>query len=353
MAKGSTKAGRTTGDPTGDHGGKDRGKHGGKAHAKAAKKRAAAQAAASEKAAKAERKAAAKAEAALEAAAAGLAARRDSLVESLRVHPGDRLTDVDAAATPGFDGSRSDGERALAAMGEELPELQERLYAHGRTGGDRSVLLVLQGLDTAGKGGIVRHVLGLVDPQGVALRSFGVPSAEERRHHYLWRVRRALPRPGSIGVFDRSHYEDVLVPRVEELVAPEVWQARYDELNRFEAQTAAAGTTIVKVALWVSPDEQLRRLRKRLERPDKMWKYDPSDVDARAKRPAYEAAYQDLLDRTSTDLAPWYVVPADHKWYARLAVSALLHRALSDLDLDWPAPGYDVASELARLDATR
>ncbi|WP_432456897.1 PPK2 family polyphosphate kinase [Cellulomonas iranensis] len=287
------------------------------------------------------------------AAADDLTTRRDAAVELLRVRPGTRVADVDARATPGFDGSRSAGERALAAIGRDLSDLQERLYAHGRTGGDRSVLLVLQGLDTAGKGGIVRHVLGLVDPQGVALRSFGVPTPEERRHHYLWRVRRALPPAGRIGVFDRSHYEDVLVARVDELVPPDVWRARYDEINRFEERVAAAGTTIVKVLLWVSPDEQYARLHERLERPEKHWKYDPSDVDARLRRPAYEAAYQDVLDRTSTDVAPWYVVPADRKWYARLAVSALLHRALSDLDLGWPAATYDVAAERARLEATR
>lgn len=281
------------------------------------------------------------------------AATLTALTDLLRVRPGFRLADLDAAATPGFDGSRADGEQALAALGEDLSELQERLFAHGRSGGERSVLLVLQGLDTAGKGGIVRHVIGLVDPQGVALRSFGVPTEEERRHHYLWRVRDALPPAGRIGVFDRSHYEDVLVARVDEIVPPEVWQARYDEINAFEQEVADSGTTIVKVALWVSRDEQYARLRERLERPDKYWKYNPSDVDVRTKRPAYEAAYQDVLDRTSTEVAPWHVVPADTKWYARLAVSALLHRALCDLDLGWPAADFDVAAELARLEATR
>ena len=281
------------------------------------------------------------------------AATLTALTDLLRVRPGFRLADLDAAATPGFDGSRADGEQALAALGEDLSELQERLFAHGRSGGERSVLLVLQGLDTAGKGGIVRHVIGLVDPQGVALRSFGVPTEEERRHHYLWRVRDALPPAGRIGVFDRSHYEDVLVARVDEIVPPEVWQARYDEINAFEQEVADSGTTIVKVALWVSRDEQYARLRERLERPDKYWKYNPSDVDVRTKRPAYEAAYQDVLDRTSTEVAPWHVVPADTKWYARLAVSALLHRALCYLDLGWPAADFDVAAELARLEATR
>lgn len=301
---------------------------------------------------KAERKAAEREEQARREAGE-LVARGAAVTDLLRMRPGLRVADLDAGATPGFDGSQGDGERALAAVGDALSELQERLFAHGRTGGTRSVLLVLQGLDTAGKGGIVRHVLGLVDPQGVALRSFGVPTAEELRHHYLWRVRRALPPAGAIGVFDRSHYEDVLVVRVDEVVPPEVWGARYDELNRFEARLVESGTTVVKVALWVSRDEQYRRLRERLERPDKHWKYNPSDVDVRLRRPAYEAAYQDVLDRTSTDVAPWHVVPADNKWYARLAVSALLHRALADLDLGWPAADFDPAAELARLDATR
>lgn len=322
---------------------------------KAAKKVAKAEQGAAEaerEAAEAEQ-AAARATEAETAAAQTLATRRDAAVELLRAAPGLRLADVDAGATPGFDGSRADGKQALKALGSELSELQERLYADGRTGGTRSVLLVLQGLDTSGKGGIIRNVLGMVDPQGVALRAFGVPTPEEHRHHYLWRVRRALPRPGSIGVFDRSHYEDVLAVRVNELVAPDVWQGRYDEINRFERQVAQSGTTIVKVLLWVSADEQYKRLRTRLERPDKHWKYDPSDVDVRLRRTAYEEAYQDVLDRTSTDVAPWYVVPADSKWYARLVVGALLHRALSDLDLGWPTPGYDVDAELARLDATR
>ncbi|GIG38881.1 PPK2 family polyphosphate kinase [Cellulomonas phragmiteti] len=349
MAKGTKKssAGSGTAERSAKAGKQDKA-------AKAGKQDKAAEAG-TDKAAKARTKARATAGAAsgTESSATDLLVRGDAVTELLRVRPGFRLADVDPGATPGFDGSRSDGEQALAAVGGELSDLQERLFAHGRTGGQRSVLLVLQGLDTAGKGGIVRHVLGLVDPQGVALRSFGVPSAEERRHHYLWRVRRALPRGGSIGVFDRSHYEDVLVVRVDELVAPEVWQKRFDEINRFEAQVAAAGTTIVKVALWVSRQEQYQRLRERLERPDKHWKYSPSDVDVRARRPAYEAAYQEVLDRTSTEVAPWHVVPADSKWYARLAVSALLHRALVDLDLGWPEPGYDVAAELARLEATR
>lgn len=273
--------------------------------------------------------------------------------EALRAGNGFDLAGLDRSSTPGWPGDRDDAEEHIAVRGERLSELQELLFAHGRTDGTRSVLLVLQGLDTAGKGGIVRHVLGAVDPQGVALRSFGVPTPEERAHHYLWRIHGALPRPGYIGVFDRSHYEDVLVVRVDELVPPDVWGARYDEINAFEAEVAAAGTVLVKVLLAISPDEQAGRLRERLERPDKHWKYNPGDLDVRAKWPAYDEAYQAVLDRTSTDVAPWYVVPADRKWYARLAVTELLVHALEGLDLTWPAADFDVATELARLEASR
>ncbi len=271
--------------------------------------------------------------------------------EALRARPGLRLAEVDADATPGWEKSRATGEERLVEQGARLSELQERLFAEGRSGGSRAVLLVLQGLDTAGKGGIVRHVLGMVDPQGVALRSFGVPTAQERAHDYLWRIRNALPRPGHLGVFDRSHYEDVLVVRVNELVPQAVWEPRYEEINAFEAEVVAAGTSIVKVALVVSPDEQKARLRERLERPEKYWKYNPGDLDVRAQWPAYREAYQAVLDRTSTDLAPWYVVPADRKWFARLAVTELLLEALEGLDLGWPAADFDVEAERARLDA--
>ena len=270
----------------------------------------------------------------------------ESASRALQARP---LADVDGGSTPGWTGGRAAAEAQLEANGEASSELQERLFADGRTGGTRSVLLVLQGMDTSGKGGIVRHVIGQVDPQGVMHRSFAAPSAIERAHHFLWRVRAALPRPGFIGVFDRSHYEDVLIARVNELVPPEVWGARYDEINAFEAEVAAGGTRIIKVMLAISEDEQKERLTQRLSREDKYWKYDPSDVDDRQKWPAYREAYQAVLDRTSTEIAPWHVVPANHKWFARLAVSELLLDALSDFDLGWPAPSFDVATERERL----
>lgn len=275
------------------------------------------------------------------------------LTELLRVREGFDLASFDRGSRPGLKGGSSAAEDLLADQGEVLDELQEELYAHGRTGGTRSVLLVLQGLDTAGKGGIVRHVVGLVDPQGVTIRSFGVPTAQEREHDFLWRVRCALPEPGRIGVFDRSHYEDVLVARVDALVPPEVWEARYDLINEFEAEVVAAGTVVVKAALMVSYEEQGERLAERLERPDKHWKYNPSDIDTRLRWDDYQEAYQAVFDRTSTEHAPWHVIPADDKDYARVAVSQLLVEALESLDLDWPEADFDVATEKARLEATR
>ncbi len=271
---------------------------------------------------------------------------------ALRMRDGFELASSDRGSTPGWTGTKATAKAALEEQGERLSALQEKLFAHGRTGGDRAVLLVLQGMDTAGKGGIVRHVIGMVDPQGVALRSFGVPTPEEREHDYLWRIRAALPRPGYIGVFDRSHYEDVLVVKVEGLVPADEVERRYDEINAFEAEVVASGTPVVKVALVVSLEEQAERLRERLVRPDKHWKYDPADIDARDRWPLYQDAYQVALDRTSTDVAPWYVVPADRKWYARLAVGALLLDALDGLDLGWPPARFDVAAELRRLDAS-
>ncbi|WP_431939136.1 polyphosphate kinase 2 family protein [Nocardia grenadensis] len=260
------------------------------------------------------------------------------------------ITDIDTSARPGFDGRKKDGESLLVERGKVLAGLQEKLYANGRSGDNRSVLLVLQGMDTAGKGGIVRHVIGSVDPQGVDHTAFGVPTEEEKRHHFLWRIRKALPRGGQLGVFDRSHYEDVLVARVHELVPEAIWQQRYTEINDFEQELAEAGTTLVKVAMFISLDEQKKRLRQRLERPDKYWKFSPGDIDERAYWPAYQQAYQDVLDRTSTGYAPWYVLPADAKWYSRLAVTELLIEALEKLNLSWPPANFDPAAELRRLD---
>ncbi|MVU83569.1 polyphosphate kinase 2 family protein [Nocardia sp. ET3-3] len=262
---------------------------------------------------------------------------------------GVKVSDLNTSATPGFKGDKKAGEALLAERAGVLSDLQEKLYANGRSGDTRSVLLVLQGMDTAGKGGIVRHVIGSVDPQGVDHAAFGVPTPEEKKHHYLWRIRRKLPRGGQIGVFDRSHYEDVLVVRVHDLVPPDVWEKRYDEINRFERKLVDDGTVVVKVAMFVSLDEQKKRLQQRLDRADKYWKFNPNDIDERAFWPQYQEAYQAVLDRTNTDHAPWYVLPCDSKWYSRLAITELLIDALQGLKLDWPEANFDVDEQKKRL----
>lgn len=275
-----------------------------------------------------------------------------SVADRLRVTDGFSLDAIDPSSTPGFSGGKGDGVTALALGVDRLAVLQERLFAESRGGGTRSVLLVVQGMDTSGKGGILRHVVGAVDPQGVRITSFKAPTAEELAHPFLWRIRRALPGPGMIGVFDRSHYEDVLIVRVHDLVPPAVWRRRYDAINRFEQSVVASGTRIVKVMLHISSQEQKARLTERLERPDKHWKYNPHDVDERLRWAAYQEAYQAALTRCSTDEAPWYVVPADRKWYARWAVQELLLGALEQLDPQWPAADFDVSAERERLAAT-
>jgi PPK2 family polyphosphate:nucleotide phosphotransferase len=198
----------------------------------------------------------------------------------------------------------------------------------------------------------VKHVVGSVDPQGVDIAAFKAPTEEEQAHDFLWRVRKRLPAPGMIGVFDRSHYEDVLIHRVHGLSAPEVIEERYGQIVDFEREAVASGITIVKVMLHISPKEQKKRLAERLERPDKHWKFNPGDITERACWEDYMTAYQIAIERTSTADAPWYVVPADRKWYARLAVHRLLLGALRGLGQDWPKADYDVEAERRRLAAT-
>lgn len=277
----------------------------------------------------------------------------DDPTELLRVRESFTLADVDPAAAPGYEAGKKQAERDLAAGGVRLGELQERLFAQSRVDENTpSVLLVLQAMDTAGKGGIVRHVIGSVDPQGVELAAFKKPTAEELAHDFLWRVEKRVPGPGLIGVFDRSHYEDVLIGRVRALASPEEIERRYGAINEFEQTLTDAGTRIVKVMLHISADEQRDRLMSRLDRPDKRWKYNPGDVDERLLWPQYMDAYQVVFERTSTDAAPWHVVPANRKWYARLAVQALLRDALDQIDPQWPPADYDVAVEKARLAAS-
>jgi PPK2 family polyphosphate:nucleotide phosphotransferase len=267
------------------------------------------------------------------------------------VTTGFALAKVDTSSTPGIE-SRKAAEKQLESNLAELGMLQERLYADSTAGGTRSVLLVLQAMDTAGKGGIIRHVVGSVDPQGVHLHAFKGPTDEEKSHDFLWRVRRELPTAGRIGVFDRSHYEDVLIQRVHGFSTPEVIEQRYGLISEFEREVTLDGTTIVKVMLHISYEEQKARLEERLNRADKNWKFNPDDVDERGHWPAYMEAYQVALERTSTPDAPWFVVPADRKWYARWAVQSLLLDALRRIDPQWPAATYDVSAEKARLAAT-
>jgi PPK2 family polyphosphate:nucleotide phosphotransferase len=271
--------------------------------------------------------------------------------EALRFRSGDKISEFDTDSSPGFSGKREDAEKITVEREELFAELQEMLYANGREGDNRSVLLVLQGMDTAGKGGIVTHVVAAGNPMGVDYHSFGKPTPEERSHHFLWRINKAVPRAGHIGVFDRSHYEDVLVVRVHELVPADELDARYDEINTFEKELAEAGTTIVKVAMFVSLEEQKARLTERLQRPDKFWKYNPGDLDERGFWPSYQEAYQLMLERTSTDHAPWFILPCDKKWYARMAVNELLIEALTAMNLSWPAPDFDLEGERARVAA--
>jgi PPK2 family polyphosphate:nucleotide phosphotransferase len=274
-----------------------------------------------------------------------------TLAKLLRAGPVVDLAAIDSRSTPGFDGNKTAGVAALAELSQPLAELQERLFAEGVSGGHRSLLVVLQGMDTSGKDGTVRGVVGNVDPQGVRITSFKKPTEEELAHDFLWRIRRRLPEPGLIGVFNRSHYEDVLIVRVHDLVPPEVWQRRYDEINAFEAELTAAGTRVVKFFLHISADDQKKRLLARLDDPAKHWKWNTGDLDERRYWSAYQEAYTAVLERCNPDSAPWYVIPAGRKWYRNWAVATLLGETLTDMAPAWPDPDLDVPALKARLAA--
>jgi PPK2 family polyphosphate:nucleotide phosphotransferase len=259
------------------------------------------------------------------------------------------LSALDTRATPGFDGDKAAGRAELAALGPRLSDLQERLHAEGVTGGTRSLLLILQGLDTSGKGGVVRHVIGQVDPQGCTIASFKAPTTEELAHDFLWRIRKRLPGPGKLGVFERSHYEDVLVVRVHDLVSRATWSRRYASINRFEAKLVGDDIQVVKVFLHLSKEEQRQRLLARLDDPTKHWKFNPRDVDERAHWADYQEAYADALERCNSAAAPWYRIPADRKWYRDWAIAKLLVERLEDMKLAWPKPTFDVEEQRARL----
>lgn len=268
----------------------------------------------------------------------------------LRVSGPVDLAAIDTAGTPGFKGGKKDAHEALPEIGPVLAELKEKMFAAGYTGDDHRLLLVLQGMDTAGKGGVVSHAVGLLDPSGMRLKSFKKPTAEELSHDFLWRIEKELPGPGQIGIFDRSHYEDVLVVKVHQLTDATEIERRYAAINEFERRLVEEGTVVVKCMLHISPEKQKERLLARLDDPTKQWKFLPGDIDERAYWDQYQAAYTTALERCSTDAAPWHVVPSDRKWYRNWAVAELLREALAGMDLDWPEPSYDVAEQRARLE---
>jgi PPK2 family polyphosphate:nucleotide phosphotransferase len=263
-----------------------------------------------------------------------------NLTKRFRVEPGTkvRLADWETDAHPGLDG-KEEGKERLAENVARLQDLQYLLYAEG----ERALLVVLQAMDAGGKDGTVRHVFGPLNPQGVRVTSFTTPTAEELTHDFLWRVHKVAPRKGMIGVFNRSHYEDVLIVRVHDLVPKDVWSRRYDQINAFEETLASAGVTILKLFLHISKEEQLERFRKRLEKPKKRWKFSPADFEEREHWDAYRKAYEAVLARCSTPCAPWHVVPADRKWYRNAAVSQILRETLEGMDLAYPEPAVDLS----------
>lgn len=257
----------------------------------------------------------------------------------LRVKPDAtvRLSEIDPRSTPGFKGGKKRGESELIGLRVRLAGLQEVLYA----GHERKILVVLQGMDTAGKDGTIRHVFEGVNPQGVRTVSFKVPSAEELDHDFLWRVHAKVPARGELVVFNRSHYEDVLVVRVHRLVADEIWKKRYDQINEFEKMLVDTGTTILKFFLHIDRDEQKERLQARLDDASKQWKFNRGDLDERKLWDDYQKAYEDVLEKTSTAHAPWHVVPANRKWYRNVAVARTIVETLEGLEMKYP-PAADL-----------
>ncbi len=264
-----------------------------------------------------------------------------SFADRFRVEPGSavRLADRDPRDNAGIT-TKKEAKKRLKASRKRLQDLQALLYAENR----RSMLVVLQAMDAGGKDGTIRHVMGPLNPQGCPVSSFKAPTEEELAHDFLWRVHRRVPRRGEIGIFNRSHYEDVLIVRVHNLVKPKVWKPRYDRINAFERGLAAAGTHILKFFLHISPEEQLERFRKRLDDPAKHWKANPQDFEERKHWDDYMAAYEAALERCSTDHAPWFVIPADRKWFRNLAVSQILVETLEGLGMTYPKAAFDIAN---------
>ncbi|HKW05994.1 MAG TPA: PPK2 family polyphosphate kinase [Candidatus Dormibacteraeota bacterium] len=258
-----------------------------------------------------------------------------------------RMADVDPDSRPGLKGGNKKAQRDIDKRQGDLFGLHERLYAERK----RSLLVVLQGMDTSGKDGTVTHVVGNFNPQGVLITPFKQPTPEERRHGFLWRIRKRLPVPGQIGIFNRSHYEDVLIARVHNLAKESVIDRRYGQINAFEKQLVRGGTTVVKLCLHISYAEQRKRLMDRLRDPDKHWKFSEHDIDERAYWDDYMSAYGLAVTRCSTQWAPWYIIPADDKVYRNWAVTKILLETLKQMDPQYPRPKLDIPRLMKRLRA--
>lgn len=279
-----------------------------------------------------------------------MTAHQNGTSKALSLPPGAvDLGAIDTRGTPIGPQDKHEAARAMSEIAPELAALQEKLVAEAIRGGRRRILLILQGMDTSGKDGVVKHVLGLVNPAGVHLASFKKPTAEELRHDFLWRIAGQVPQAGQIGVFNRSQYEDVLVVRVHDLVPRQEWSGRYARINAFERKQVREGTVIVKCFLHISKDTQRERLAARLDDPTKYWKYNPADLTERGFWPHYQDAYADALRRCNTVGAPWFVVPADRKWYRNWAIASLLLETLRQLDPQYPPADFDVDTERQRL----
>jgi PPK2 family polyphosphate:nucleotide phosphotransferase len=262
-----------------------------------------------------------------------------SLIERLRVKPGAKANLSDFAPDfPADFASKEDVSQLLERNTKQLAALQRKLYADGR----HALLIVLQAMDAGGKDGTIRRVMSGVNPQGCRVHSFKAPTSEELARDFLWRVHAVTPRLGEIGIFNRSHYEDVLVARVKNLVSKSTWSKRYDRINDFERLLYESGTSILKFFLHIGKDEQKRRLARRLEDPERNWKFSPADIEERKRWNNYMKAYEDAIGRCSTPWAPWYVIPANKKWFRNLAVSEIVVDTLRQLDLRYPKPAFDV-----------
>ncbi len=263
-------------------------------------------------------------------------------MDRYRVIPESRveLSDYDPGDTAEFSGDKDEGKDRLDELNDQLEALQELLYAEHK----HKLLIVLQGMDTSGKDGVIRHVFDGVNPQGVRVANFKVPTPQELDHDYLWRVHQQVPGRGEIVIFNRSHYEDVLVVRVHELVPKERWSRRYQQIKDFERLLVEEGTTILKFFLHIDQQEQKERLQARLDDPNKRWKFNVGDLKERKLWDEYRQAYEDVLSQTSLEVAPWYVVPSNRKWYRNLVIASVIVEALEKLNMSYPEPEDDLSS---------